>query len=78
MRNLRPRPGLSLKEAMPDMSDDRGDREYDLITFVLAGVLAVIVLGAIGYGIFNSSRVTTAIPLGSHPIPSPASTTGTH
>jgi hypothetical protein len=28
----------------------------------LAGVLAAIVLGAIGYGVVNSSRVSTAIP----------------
>jgi hypothetical protein len=54
------------------MSDDRGDRGYDVIIFVLAAVLGAIVLGAIGYGIFNSSRVTTAIPIGSHP----SSTTG--
>lgn len=40
----------------------RRDRDYDTVTFVLAGVLAMIVLGAIGYGIVNSSRVTTAIP----------------
>jgi hypothetical protein len=44
-------------------NDGRGrDRGYDTITFILAGVLAAIVLGAIGYGIVNSSRVTTAIP----------------
>jgi len=59
------------------MSDEkRGDRGYDVITFVLAAVLGAIVLGAVGYGIFNSSRVTTAIPLGSNPPGSPASTTG--
>jgi hypothetical protein len=59
------------------MSDERGDRDHDVITFVLAAVLGVIVLGAVGYGIFNSSRVTTAIPIGSHPSGLPASTTGT-
>ena len=55
-------------------------REYDTITFVLAGVLAAIVLGAIGYGIVNSSRVTTAIPAMSPNVPakpaSQVSTTG--
>jgi hypothetical protein len=40
----------------------RREREFDTITFVLAGVLSAIVLGAIGYGIVNSSRGTTAIP----------------
>jgi hypothetical protein len=56
------------------------DRGYDVITFILAGVLAVIVLGAIGYGIVNSSRVTTAIPAMSPSVPakpaSQVSTTG--
>ena len=49
------------------MDHDDGDgrnneRDYDTVTFILAAVLAVIVLGAIGYGVFNSSRITTAIP----------------
>jgi hypothetical protein len=43
--------------------EERREREFDAITFVLAGVLSAIVLGAIGYGIVNSSRGTTAIPL---------------
>lgn len=47
---------------MTDDNGKRGDRHYDTITFLLAGVLGVIVLGAIGYGVFNSSRVTAAIP----------------
>jgi hypothetical protein len=38
------------------------DRDHDILTFILAGVLAAIVLGAIGYGVVNSSRVSTAIP----------------
>jgi hypothetical protein len=42
--------------------EQRREREFDAITFALAGVLGAIVLGAIGYGIFNSSRTTTAIP----------------
>lgn len=51
---------------------DRGDREYTVITFVLATALGVIVLVAVGYGIFNSSRGNTAVPLGNQPV----STTG--
>jgi hypothetical protein len=43
--------------------EKRWEREFDTITFVLAGVLSAIVLGAIGYGIVNSSRGTTTIPL---------------
>jgi hypothetical protein len=42
--------------------EKRREREFDAITFVLAGVLSAILLGAIGYGIVNSSRGTTAIP----------------
>ena len=42
--------------------EKRREREFDTITFVLAAVLSAIVLGAVGYGIFNSSRGTTAIP----------------
>jgi hypothetical protein len=47
---------------MSDNDGGRREREYDVITFIVAGVLAVILLGAIGYGVFSSSRVTTAIP----------------
>ena len=38
------------------------EREFDAITFLLAGVLSAVVLGAVGYGIFKSSQVATAIP----------------
>jgi len=39
------------------------EREFDAITFLLAGVLSAIVLGAVGYGIFNSSKgVVATIP----------------
>jgi hypothetical protein len=38
------------------------EREFDAITFLLAGVLSAIVLGAVGYGIYRSSRVATVIP----------------
>jgi hypothetical protein len=40
----------------------RREREVDAITFLLAGVLAAVVLGAVGYGIYNSSRVALTIP----------------
>jgi hypothetical protein len=42
---------------------ERREREFDAITFLLAGVLSAIVLGAVGYGIFNSSKgVVATIP----------------
>src|SRR4051812_50207655 len=62
--------------------EKRREREFDAITFVLAGVLSAIVLGAIGYGIFNSSQGRTAIPpltagpRSFGPPPTPSSTTG--
>jgi len=63
--------------------DDRREREFDAITFVLASVLSAILLGAIGYGIVNSSQRATNVPAltaGSSPIPQPPapplSTTG--
>ena len=42
--------------------NERREREFDAITFLLAGVLSAVVLGAVGYGIFRSSRVATVIP----------------
>jgi len=60
----------------------RREREFDAITFVLAGVLSAIILGAVGYGIVNSSRWATTVPAwdtGSQmprPPEPPASTTG--
>jgi len=42
--------------------DKRREREFDAITFVLAGVLSAILLGAIGYGIVNSSQRATNVP----------------
>jgi hypothetical protein len=61
--------------------EKRREREFDTITFVLAGVLSAIVLGAVGYGIFNSSRGVTipALTAGSQTPLSPGrpvSTTG--
>jgi len=47
------------------MSDDRDndrEREFDAITFVLAGVLSAIILGAVGYGISKSSRMASPLP----------------
>ena len=45
----------------PEVSTRR-ERKFDTITFLLAGVLAAIILGAVGYGILNTAKVTTAIP----------------
>ena len=42
--------------------DKRREREFDTITFVLAGVLSAVVLGAVGYGIVKSSRGTANVP----------------
>jgi hypothetical protein len=46
---------------MTDDRDDRKEREFDAITFLLAGVLSAIVGGAIGYGILKSSKVATIL-----------------
>jgi hypothetical protein len=58
---------------MNEDPEERREREFDAITFLLAGVLSAIVLGAIGYGIFNSSRVATTIPslTADSPVPKP-------
>jgi hypothetical protein len=56
--------------------DDGQDRGYNTVTFLIATVLAVIVLGAIGYGVFHSSHVTTAIPAMTPGELEPPSTTG--
>jgi hypothetical protein len=60
--------------------EDRRERDFDTITFVLAGVLGAIILGAIGYGIFNSSRGTIPSQSAGWQVPGPperpASTTG--
>ena len=47
---------------MNEDPDERREREFDAVTFLLAGVLSAVVLGAVGYGIFRSSRVATVIP----------------
>ncbi len=38
------------------------EREFDAMTLVLASLLAAIVIGAIGYGIFNSSKGVSTVP----------------
>ena len=65
--------------------EKRREREFDAITFVLAGVLSAILLGAISYGIVNSShRAASTVPAlnASTQVPSPAlppvTTTGSH
>ena len=67
---------------MDEDPEKRREREFDTITFVLAGVLSAIVLGAVSYGILKSSKGTTTIPAltaGSQipgPPETPAFTTG--
>ena len=47
---------------MPEDPGDRRERDFDLITFFLATVLAGIIIGAMSYGVVNSSRVATPLP----------------
>jgi hypothetical protein len=54
---------------MGEDPEKRRERNFDLITFLLAALLTGIILGAMGYGVVNSSRVAM-------PIPPPADTTG--
>lgn len=66
---------------MNEDPEQRREREFDAITFVLAGALSAIVLGAVGYGVIKSSRGTATITLtaGSQipqPPELPVSTTG--
>lgn len=42
--------------------DERKERGFDALTFLLAGVLSAIVVGAVGYGIFKSSKAVTIVP----------------
>ena len=72
----------SMRRRQNEDPEDRREREFDTITFVMAAVLAAIILGAVGYGIFNSYRGATSIPPlnAGWQVPSaperPASTTG--
>ena len=52
----------------------RREREFDAITFLLAGVLSAIVLGAVGFGVYNSSKVAKTIPAVTTEAPGPAQT----
>jgi hypothetical protein len=45
-----------------DPFNQRRERGFDAITLILAGALAAIVVGAIGYGIVKSSKVAS-VPL---------------
>jgi len=73
---------LYRRPRMNEDPDKRREREFDTITFVLAGVLSAVVLGAVGYGIVKSSRGTANLPpltAGSQvpgPPERPVSTTG--
>jgi hypothetical protein len=42
--------------------NERREREFDAITFLLAGVLSAIIAGAVGYGIYKSPKIATTIP----------------
>lgn len=58
-------------ERPPDPIQHR-EREFDAIALVLASILATIVIGAIGYGIFNSSRMASTVPSLTAASPHPA------
>ena len=51
------------RERTDSNADQRAEREFDVIAFVLAGALALIVVAAIGYGILRSSEVASTIPI---------------
>jgi hypothetical protein len=60
--------------------DRRREREFDTITFVLAGLLSAVVLGAVGYGILKAPKgatIPSSLSMGSQGPRLPASTTGT-
>jgi hypothetical protein len=42
---------------------ERREREFDIVTLVLAGILALIILGAVGYGVLNTSQVGETVPM---------------
>ena len=71
----------SMRRRQNEDPENRRERDFNTITFVLAGLLGAIILCAIGYGIFNSSRSGT-IPLQNAgwqipgPPQPPSSTTG--
>jgi hypothetical protein len=62
--NLVPAGGLfsDRRMAMRKDPDENREREFDAITFLLAAVLTAIILGAVGYGVVNSSRVAMPLP----------------
>ncbi len=62
---------------MDDDNGERREREFDTITFILAGVLSAIVIGAMGYGVFKSSRIGTTFPPFAADAPAPAAPVGT-
>lgn len=42
---------------------ERRERGFDIVTLVLAGLLALIILGALGYGVSNTSQVAETVPM---------------
>ena len=46
----------------PNGPSDPNDWDFDKVTLMLAGLLSVIILTAVGYGIFNSSQTMRNIP----------------
>src|SRR5258708_6279784 len=57
VRNLMRAAGLPYRrQRMNEDPEKRREREFDIITFVLAGMLSAVVLGAVGYGILKSSK----------------------
>jgi hypothetical protein len=67
---LCPIPVFVLKEIAMDQdraqrnteAEQRVEREFDVITFILAAALTLILVAAIAYGVLRSSEVATTIP----------------
>jgi hypothetical protein len=43
-------------------AEQRAEREFDVITFILAAALTLILVAAIAYGVWRPSEVATTIP----------------
>ena len=51
-----------MKDVDREQQHQRDEHTFDVITFALASLLAMILLAAVGYGIFRSAEVTATIP----------------